>query len=661
MVEYAYRDLFYKTNQKKDVIIVDTDATVTPVANSAPTITGETYLYISSDIKASTFQLDESLCSEDNLRFGLCESSSISVTVKNKGYSSMKNVMVNVYLYFNGNSSTLFQIGVYKVEVDEYSADRRFRNLQMYDLLYELREFDISEWYYGSKDYQGYFANGASHTIEESIEDLFEYLDVVGDYPITLKDGQTLINGDYVIGATIESDTITFDFFVQRLLEINGVFGHINRQGEFEYVALEWYSAPPVRQITDDYRLPNSPYQDDATWGIGQIKVYNRDNINTFTFRNTTKKRPSTYNIVDSFVFEGKPIDDPNTMEALQNFQGLIYHTNYRPYEVECSGDLCVEVGDRINTYSGDNRLYRSYVLERHMTGIANLLDTYSAKGDLKQPQYQVQPGRTQLGDSVISVTGTEGTVSVITNDFDNQLVEKVRNFGFRFLDEPSNAKCEYDDENHVVKLKWTDPIDLSQSEPVACTWAKTYVVRRENEPAMNIYQGDIIATVTTKDAYSSTWLEDNTVQPDKHYYYSIMPCDTKDDIRWTKCFSVNTYHFVDAPEITDVHMGAGIWDGSETDILWSGDSNKLTVEYYNSQIIFRLYTSNTVIYSWSALVYGQITVVDKIHVSFLKDDTNEVAKPSFIYETSTGVYAYNQESPSTSEMADIYTWLNPT
>ena len=128
-----------------------------------------------------------------------------------------------------------------------------------------------------------------------------------------------------------------------------------------------------------------------------------------------------------------------------------------------------------------------------------------------------------------------------------------------------------------------------------------------------------------------------------------------------TNTVNSNKFTFLTgSPVISDIELGED-WDGSEIAILYSGDNNSLTVQVSNSQIIFTLYTGNTSIYSWTSSHGTGISDLDKIHVSFLKDDTNQVAKPSFVYETAEGVYSYNQETPTSSEQSDIYSWLNPT
>ena len=99
-------------------------------------------------------------------------------------------------------------------------------------------------------------------------------------------------------------------------------------------------------------------------------------------------------------------------------------------------------------------------------------------------------------------------------------------------------------------------------------------------------------------------------------------------------------------------------WDGSEIDIVWSGNNNKLTVQIDNNTILFKMYTSNSEIYSFTSSVGNTKDDIDKINVGFIKDDNNQIAKPSLIYNNN-GTYSYNQETPTDAEMQDIYTWLS--
>lgn len=101
--------------------------------------------------------------------------------------------------------------------------------------------------------------------------------------------------------------------------------------------------------------------------------------------------------------------------------------------------------------------------------------------------------------------------------------------------------------------------------------------------------------------------------------------------------------------------LGDSGWHGTEEDLIWSGNNNKMTVLKDGNDIKFKFYTNGTAIYT----VTSQLADVSKIYVSFLADDENQVMKPSFIYETASGVYSYNQEEPTDEQMGDLYTWLS--
>ena len=52
MVSYEYQELFYKQHQTKDFLIVDANATITPVTGEAPTVSGATIEIHTADIES---------------------------------------------------------------------------------------------------------------------------------------------------------------------------------------------------------------------------------------------------------------------------------------------------------------------------------------------------------------------------------------------------------------------------------------------------------------------------------------------------------------------------------------------------------------------------------------------------------------------------------
>lgn len=578
-------------------------------------------------------------------------------------------------LYFDEDPETIFAVGEYLVDEDNYSAGRTERELSAYDLLYTANNVDITEWY------NKYFDDGNRHMIGLAILSLFNFMkDEDDEYetspnlPLTLESGYNLCNGTYQIGKTIESDTITFGYFMSGVLEWNGAFGHIGRNGKFQIITLaSTLDTEPVRVITDSHRFPPTNYDDVNTWGIGGIDVYDRTNVRKFKYRNTNKKHPSIYVLRDPWVIADRKKGDADTKAALKKFHDAIQHQNYNPSETECIGDLCVEVGDFVrinfaNPIEEDTRTwFRSYVLERHLSGLQGMTDVYSAKGDKKQPKYQITNDRWHNGDSDTSTQGTDG-VSVYNAEEDEFLIERLRNVGIRLLDEPTNVSVIYNKTQNTVEIKWTDPSNITDYKPLPCNWLGTVVVRKEDEPPKHRWDGTLVVNSTTRDEYSSSGYVDDTIAPNKKYYYAIMPyykaLDDADHpiryYRWTKIVSVDTESIMVAPTIMQLEVGSRTtWNGSEIEIMSSGENNTLTVQIDNNSLLFTMYTGTTEIYSFTGEMGSTITDLANIHIGFLIDSNLQLAKPSFAYMDSLNSYSYNQETPTDEEMADIYTWVS--
>lgn len=573
MVEYNYEELFY-SHTRVDLLIVESGASLS--WNSTTNqfdVTNSSFVLRTDDIESESFDLDEKICANDNLKFGLCQSAHLSLVFYNKTtIPSLDEKYISVMIYFDGDPETIFPVGEYLVDEDNYSAGRTQRELSAYDLLYTANNVDITEWY------NKYFDDGNRHMIGLAILSLFNFMkDEDDEYetspnlPLTLESGYNLCNGTFQIGKTIESDTITFGTFMSGVLEWNGAFGHIGRNGKFQIITLaSTLDTEPVRVITDSHRFPPTNYDDVNTWGIGGIDVYDRTNVRKFKYRNTNKKHPSIYVLRDPWVVADRKKGDADTKAALKKFHDAIQHQNYNPSETECIGDLCVEVGDFVrinfaNPTEGDTRTwFRSYVLERHLSGLQGMTDVYSAKGDKKQPKYTITNDRWHNGDSTDSSTQGEGGVSSIDAEEDRKLIAKQRNYGEPMLDEPTDVEVVYNKSSQQVEIKWTDPDDITSYTPLPIEWEGTVVVRKEGSPPLhpfgNIdeYGGTIIETETTKNSYQSTAFVDDTIEPNKKYYYAIMPYFVKLDdadhpvnqYRWTKCVSVDTERILTAPTI---------------------------------------------------------------------------------------------------------------
>jgi hypothetical protein len=568
MVNYTYQNLFYKSHQTKDILIVDNEATVTPVTGQPPSVTGATVEIHTGDLASESFELDESLCSEDNIKFGLCESACVRFTIDNKDSipnlkSTSYSKVLNIYIYFNGNSDTLFQIGTYICEKDEYSINRKQREVELYDALHYLYDFDVTTFY------NNVFKTSPVATIKGIRDGLFTYLATEFDYPIE-QTTVTLVNDNTLVNKNIKSDTITFGFLMEQMLEVCGVFGHINREGKFDYISLAKYDEESVAQVTDSFRKPPTQYKDYIVWYVEKVRVYDRNNLKRCTVGSSSHKVPNIYKVIDNFVCESYSTSDTDVALlklVAENMHSNIIYVRYKPCEIDCVGNPCIEVGDKIDVEydkdgDGVTETFYTIVLERHLRGLGTMLDNYIARGDKKQPKYKPNQNWHETDGAETETTSGEGVDGVVEvkDETLNQFVQIIRNIGFRLLPEPSDVSVEYT--NGQVEIKWSDPDDITNYKPVPCEWAGTVLVRKEGSSPLHRFGGDFGGTVlvdnTVRDTYKTNAYVDNTVEPNKKYYYGIFPYHVALDdadhpikhYRFTKVFSVNTEENITAPSI---------------------------------------------------------------------------------------------------------------
>lgn len=166
-----------------------------------------------------------------------------------------------------------------------------------------------------------------------------------------------------------------------------------------------------------------------------------------------------------------------------------------------------------------------------------------------------------------------------------------------------------------------------------------------------NVYE--YIKLVYKKDSIPDSYSEEGAIAVD------ITADNTSKEIPFIS--DGDTYYFV---IFTNSSMSEPIkfkskrkWNGEEIAIMYRGENNKLTVQVSNDQIIFKMYTGETEIYSWISSIGTTVDDVENIYVQFIQDDTYEMAKPSFVYYNGS-TYSYNQENPTDAQMQAIYTWL---
>ena len=340
---------------------------------------------ISNDkVVQESMELEETLCSDSNLKYGCCESSCFNVRVVNNGSLKGKTftaklqfqsrgILINdsgdyiendegsyIGTYNSSNVDTI-TIGNYKVYSDKPTSDRAYRDLMCYDLMYDILDVDVASWY-----------NGLTFpmTLKSFRDSLFTFLGVT-------QDTTTLINDNYTVKGNYQVDSLSCKDVLQSICEVNGVFGHINRLGNFEYISL-----PSVETVVLDHHINGKGgYEDFVTSAITGVECIPIDSdIGTKVGTDT-----NLYILDNNLIFYGDE-GSQEQVAALTNLLNKIKTFTYRPCSITTYGNPMMEIGTSIVDTVND-LIVESFVMSRYLSGIQAMKDEYRAYGDEKYPE----------------------------------------------------------------------------------------------------------------------------------------------------------------------------------------------------------------------------------------------------------------------------------
>lgn len=322
------------------------------------------------ELVAQGFTLHESICKGKQLVFGSCEAAEVVFKTLNVNTSLMGKKISGRFV--EGNE--YFSIGKYTVKSDKPNADRTQREVIAYDAMYDILNANVSEWYRNLdfpmtlREFRNSFA--AHFGIEqESI---------------------TLCNDNMDVDLTIDGDEISGTRVIKAICEINGAFGHINRQGKLQYIILpaitealyprndlyptdDLYPADESGLLIPSNKRYSASCEEYETQEIKSLQIKSEEEDVGVVIGNGPG-----YVISDNFLVFGK--DANELTEIARRLFNVIRVVQYRPATIKCVGNLNIGVGDTVVT-KGKNAIIRTYVLNRTLTGVGALQDTLEAKG----------------------------------------------------------------------------------------------------------------------------------------------------------------------------------------------------------------------------------------------------------------------------------------
>lgn len=396
----------------------------------------ELIVFKNSDIDWENFELSESLCSESELRFGCCEASVLKFRIHNT-FVSLKNKWITVTEVLSGHTDDPFQFGRYKVFSDSPTADRLYRDVTAYDSMYDIINSSAIDWYNkilpkeNSFVTMKYFRTSfiENYGLKQKDVDLVND-NMIVEKTIQVGEGEEIENETEQVSILKESSLSGKDV-ITAICEINGCFGHIGRDGKFQYIYLEQDAmgiypsntlfpdrAPDyLPQFETGHLYPQSPkgsmikngeyisanYEDFICRRINKLQIREKENDIGAQWPEEKVENENSYVIEDNFLIYGKSAADLS--KIAQNIYEKIKNIVYRPFSAECVGNPCLEVGDPIRI-STKYEIIESYILKRTLKGIQALRDSYSSEG-LERRSEKVN----SVSKSIIQLKGKTNTL----------------------------------------------------------------------------------------------------------------------------------------------------------------------------------------------------------------------------------------------------------
>lgn len=339
-----------------------------------------------SMLEIGTFALEESLCSESELKFGACEANCVKFTARNTA-GSIIGKKISIEETIDGDIENPMPYGVFKVASDVPTADRTKRQITAYDAMYDIINTDVKSWYAGLS---------FPMTLKQFRNSFFAYLGIA-QVETSLVNDSMMVNKTIVSTQTDDSSAVTEESaisgktVVTAICEINGCFGNINREGKFEYVFLKAITSalyPAEDLFPADNLFPSDAntesmtghyitfdYEDFKSKAITQLEIKtSEDNAGAIV-----GTAGNNYSITGNFLVSDKT--GAELEQIANNLLPIMKQAAYTPIKsCTCVGNPCLTLGEPIR-FNTTREIVETYLLQRTLTGVQSKRDSISAQG----------------------------------------------------------------------------------------------------------------------------------------------------------------------------------------------------------------------------------------------------------------------------------------
>ena len=355
----------------------------------------EPFLTVHEGSRFIDMSLEESLCSDENIEWGSCEASQIKLTIIGLNGAGIKGSEMTLYQTLAGvfpaadlyprddvfPAGYVMPFGKYVVQSAKKQANTDFWDVTALDYMSKF-DANVVEWY-----------NSLAFplSLRDFRASLCKYLGVTEEVPDYLP------NDDMLVEKTIDAGELTGKDVLIACEQVNGVFGHFDREGVLQHVALEpnyglfpatdlypsddLYPVAPGEmndQVYDErleaYLMISSYFEDYTIQSIDKIQI-RQESEDIGAIYGTGS---NCYTIEGNFLLYGKGADDLAAVAT--NVYGMISGRMYIPFNCELKGLPYISVGNAVYFAYGSESIV-SYIMNRTLKGTYALKDSYSAEG----------------------------------------------------------------------------------------------------------------------------------------------------------------------------------------------------------------------------------------------------------------------------------------
>ena len=336
MYKYDYQDLFYVDGTNKQfVIAIEQEESQEPI-----------YL-TNSDLKDDSFEYTDGLMDSDSLNFANCISSFVRFVTYNTTSYIGKTISVHEIMQFDTENP--IPLGIFKIQADVLSTDETTREIYAYDLLFDVINADVTDWY-NSLDFP---------ITQKDFRDSF-----FGEFGLE-QDNTILINDDISFPKQLsENDLLSGQVVIKALCDMNGAFCHMGKDGLVHWIYLEQKGTkqaplypslttyPGVKTYPGNYvelqDIYRSYYKEDTvlfsnykTLKIDGIQI--RNDVNEIAYQ-TKENAENPYTVIGNFLCYNLSYAQYETIA--HRLLNVLKEIEYTPFSVTKMGDPGREVGD---------------------------------------------------------------------------------------------------------------------------------------------------------------------------------------------------------------------------------------------------------------------------------------------------------------------------